>query len=357
MTLTHDDYTVAWICALSLESAAAKASLDEVHPRLSQPQSDSNAYTLGTINGHNVVIVCLPAGDYGTTPAATVVAQMRLTFPRLRFGLMVGIGGGVPSEQVDIRLGDIVVSTPTGIYGGVVEYDYGKTIQDGRLQRMSRLNKPPHQLLTAVADLRSDSIITGASIGTAVSRALQKDRNLSQTFSRPSNDWLFKPTYNHPVQNSDCSSCDYSELVNRAPRATGEPVIHYGLIASGNWVMKDAKTRDTLARELNILCFEMEAAGLMDQLPCLVIRGICDYCDSHKHKDWQPYAALTAAVFAKQLLSVVPLSAIPDSCSESTYFSNIIHKRQRNKTVGDGLLTRSKDPKGKTFLQVKIGIA
>lgn len=76
--------------------------------------------------------------------------------------------------------------------------------------------------------------------------------------------------------------------------------------------MKDAKRRDLIAQAMDILCSEMEAAGLMDQLPCLVIRGICDYCDSHKHKQWQGYAALTAAAYTKTLLSVVPLAAIQE---------------------------------------------
>ena len=56
--------------------------------------------------------------------------------------------------------------------------------------------------------------------------------------------------------------------------------------------MKHGRTRDRPAKEYGILYFEMEAAGLMDQLPCLVIRGVC-YCDSHKNKQWQGYAALT----------------------------------------------------------------
>jgi hypothetical protein len=49
----------------------------------------------------------------------------------------------------------------------------------------------------------------------------------------------------------------------------------------------------------------MEAAGLMISFPCLVIRGICDYADSHKNKTWQPYAAGTAAAYAKEMLSVI----------------------------------------------------
>ena len=85
-----------------------------------------------------------------------------------------------------------------------------------------------------------------------------------------------------------------------------DPFIHYGLIASGDQVMRHGATRERLRKELNVLCFEMEAAGLMDDFPCLVVRGICDYADSHKNKRWQGYAAATAAAYAKELLSVIP---------------------------------------------------
>lgn len=93
--------------------------------------------------------------------------------------------------------------------------------------------------------------------------------------------------------------------IQRPPRSNNHPVVHYGLIASGNQVMKHAPTRDALAKELGVLCFEMEASGLMDNFPCLVIRGICDYADSHKNKQWQKYAAATAAACAKELLCLV----------------------------------------------------
>jgi hypothetical protein len=67
MMLSHEDYTVGWVCALPLEMTAAKGMLDETHSNLSQPTTDDNAYTLGKISGHNVVIACLPSGVYGTT--------------------------------------------------------------------------------------------------------------------------------------------------------------------------------------------------------------------------------------------------------------------------------------------------
>ncbi|KAN0087046.1 hypothetical protein V8E54_000734 [Elaphomyces granulatus] len=311
--MTHEDYTVAWICALPLETAAAKAMLDKTHLQLPQSATDDNAYMLGEISGHNIVIACLPSGVYGTISAATVAANMRNTFPSIRFGLMVGIGGGVPSTNNDIRLGDVVVSKPTGVLGGVVQYDYGKTVASGVFQQTGMMNQPPQVLLNAIARLHADEILgNNQSIVEVISNALNmnvqaKSRSL---FSRPADDHdrLFNPAYNHPPSEDTCINCDQRELIHRHPRTSDEPQIHYGLIASGNQVMKHGGTRDRLGKEYGMLCFEMEAAGLMNQLPCLVIRGICDYSDSHKNKHWQGYAALAAAAYARILLSVVSVN-------------------------------------------------
>jgi nucleoside phosphorylase len=107
--LRRDDYTVGWVCALPVELAAAQEMLDEEHPDFERDpdDNDENLYALGSIGGHNVVIVCLPAGRIGNNPAAVVATQMRATFKGLRFGLLVGIGGGVPSAEADIQLGDV----------------------------------------------------------------------------------------------------------------------------------------------------------------------------------------------------------------------------------------------------------
>ncbi|THD00199.1 hypothetical protein EYZ11_000390 [Aspergillus tanneri] len=306
MPFTRHDYRVAWICALPLEMAAAKAILDEVHPPLAQPESDHNTYVLGSVGGHNVVVACLPDGVYGTISAAVVVSHLMSTYRNVRFGLMVGIGGGVPSDNVDIRLGDIVVSKPTDTSSGVVQYDYGKTLHNGQFYRTGSLNKPPSILLKAIAKMKSDYIIGQNLLSDIMSSTLQKEEVRNQ-FQRPLNDQLFQSTYNHISDSSNCSACDQNQLVDRPERTTETPHIHYGLIASGDQVMKDAKTRDLIAQDLDILCFEMEAAGIMDEIPSLVIRGVCDYCDSHKHKEWQAYAALVAAAYAKALLLQVPL--------------------------------------------------
>ncbi|RYP68603.1 hypothetical protein DL771_006575 [Monosporascus sp. 5C6A] len=298
--LSHVDYTVGWICALPLEMAAAVAMLDETHDgNTLKTHNDINTYTLGRIGLHNVVIACLPTNGYGTNNAAAVAAHMSASFPCLRIRLMVGIGGGVPGE-LDIRLGDVVVGN------AVVQYDLGKTIQDGRFQRTSNLQSPPHNLMTAVAKLQSNHISVPSKMSAILSEMLERHPPMSNYTDRSLlEDYLFDNSYDHNEQFTSCRNCDRSKLLERPNRVNKEPKIYYGVIASANRVMKHGKTRDQIAQEFNVLCFEMEAAGLMGHFPCLVIRGICDYSDSHKNKQWQGYAAATAAAYAKELLSVI----------------------------------------------------
>ncbi|KAL3456123.1 hypothetical protein BJX64DRAFT_271188 [Aspergillus heterothallicus] len=321
--LPRDAYTVGWICALPLELAAAKLMIDELHKSLdSQPNSDDNIYTLGRIGRHNVVFLCLEHGVYGTTSAATAVANMKSTFANVKFGLMVGIGGGAPT-MIDVRLGDVVVSKPVGTFGGVVQYDFGKTLANGLFERIGSLAKPPPILLKAISELDSDPLTTMKEVRESIEGALGKVGGTQQAsrFQRPRQDWLFKSSYEHESDRSECSNCDQSQLVKRSERPKSEVMVHYGLIASGNQVIKDSETRDKLTRDLGVICFEMEAAGIMDQCPSLVIRGICDYCDSHKNKQWQGYAAVAAAAYAKKVLRVIPVAESHELHRQGTDFT------------------------------------
>ncbi|KAK1841976.1 hypothetical protein CCHR01_15389 [Colletotrichum chrysophilum] len=279
-------YTVGWICALPLEMAAAELMLDEIYETIQfdQDKNDHNSYTLGRMKSHKVVIACLPSGDIGTTPAATVANDMLRTFKSIRFALLVGIGGGAPFSGQDIRLGDIVVSKPTGTSGGVIQYDRGKKRPNGEFERTGTLLE---LLREAVGKIQDETI-----------------RKKYSHQGEP-NDLLFEAKYEHVETGSHCDGCDISQTVQRKNRKDTTPVVHYGNIASGNQIMRDSATRDQLSKELGVLCFETEAAGLMQNFPCLVIRGICDYSDSHKNKIWQHYAAATAAAYAKDLLSIV----------------------------------------------------
>jgi nucleoside phosphorylase len=309
-------YTVGWICAITAEYVAAQAFLDEHHagPE-SLPPQNKNDYTLGRMGRHNVVICVLPLGEYGISSAARVAEDMSHSFPNVRIGLMVGIGGGAPSPQNDIRLGDVVVGIPHNGRSGVIQYDFGKMIQGQGFCPTGFLNQPPTLLRAAVNGLQAQYEMEGHQLEESIRHAFEKKPRLRKKYQRPNleSDRLYRSHIVHPPEGrSDCKMVcgdDLAALVSRHPRSGDEdnPAIHYGLIASANQLMKDAIIRDIFAAEMDVLCFEMEAAGLMNHFPCLVIRGICDYSDSHKNKEWQGYAAMVAAAYAKDLLCrIVP---------------------------------------------------
>jgi nucleoside phosphorylase len=311
--LKYEDYTVAWICALPFEATAAMFMLDELHDgEFPWRSGQESIYTAGSLNGHNVVIACLPKGEYAIGAAARVVGQLRLCFPNLTFGLMVGIGAGVPGPEHDIRLGDVVVGSPEDSSGGCVGYDLGKETIDG-FKLKGWLNATDPVLRSAIASIESRAGHHG-DVFVQYLEVFRGGDYRGRKFLHPGteNDLLY-----HAVRTN--------ELVKRPVRDLHAPVVHYGLSASGNKVVKHATLRDELRDRHNIICFEMEAAGLMNTLPVAVIRGISDYADSHKNDIWQPYAAATAAAYAKGLLKVI----CPGSVGQSSFSLQTIAPTKR----------------------------
>lgn len=326
---SNGKYTVGWICAITTEYVAAQAFLEEKHEGPEHVSTnDNNDYTLGKIGQHNVVIAVLPHGEYGTSSAASVARDMLHTFPNVRIGLMVGVGGGAPSSRHDIRLGDVVVGVSANGMGGVFQYDFGKAMQGQEFLEIGFLNQPPPVLRTAVSGLMAQYEFEGHQLEEAVSNALDKKPRLRKKYERPkvTDDRLYGSQVVHPPNDEvGCAAAcgdDPSRLIERPERSKDDddPVVHYGLIASANTLMKDALIRDVLIAKKDILCFEMEAAGLMNHFPCLIIRGICDYSDSHKNKKWQGYAAMAAAAYAKDLLSRIA----PDRVEAEKKIVNIL---------------------------------
>ncbi|KAH8802549.1 nucleoside phosphorylase domain-containing protein [Xylogone sp. PMI_703] len=282
--MKHEDYLLGWICALPLELSAAESMLDEQHQDLPIRQFDQNIYSLGSIGVHNVVIACLPAGVTGTTSAAKVATDMIRNFTKLRSVLMIGIGGGVPSEKHDIRLGDVVVGMPTGEYGGVIQFDFGRATADGTFSRVGVLSKPPGVLLSTLASLRARHEREHPQLIKYISDAMPR----TSRFAYPGmqNDSLYEANYDHKSGERTCSRCDSSRLILREARSFEHPKIHYGLIASGNRVTKSGAMREKF-KDQGVLCTEMEAAGLMD--------------------------TLTAAAYAKELVNALPTAIVRSS--------------------------------------------
>jgi nucleoside phosphorylase len=280
--------------------------LDEEHERLPQPSGDTNVYNLGSINNHNVVIVGLP--QTGNCTAATVVNQMRRTFPNLKYGLLVGIGGGVPVKTNCgmIRLGHVVVSEPSGTHSGAIQYDHGKA-NAGYFERTGCLAPPPPELLNATRELSISRQLMDIDPVSENVKRIRTSRRTLRRFKSPgaANDYLYLADYKHKQKGASCEDggCDKNQRIRRPIDEEDDlfVVVHRGTIATGGKVIKDAKRRDALAKSYRVLCFETEAAGALNDFPCMVIRGISDYCDSHKNDEWQGYAAAVAAAYARQL--------------------------------------------------------
>ncbi|KAK6501959.1 hypothetical protein TWF481_009777 [Arthrobotrys musiformis] len=303
--LACEDYRVGILCALPKELLAVRLLFDSRHTNPLYPSGDTNHYAWGSIHQHNVVTTALPSGEYGTSAATDVLTHMKRSFPRLEICLLVGIAGGVPSQKNKIRLGDIVISEPKGNQPGVIQHDFVKTLENGKVERIGYLQPPPRFIRTAMSALKSDPGETCCPLRQYLDKIASRN-----------------PKYKYPGQHKDplLTPEPANEGPSRViPEASSScslhhkhhPEIHYGLIASGNQVMKDRKARDALKSEFDVLCFEMEAAGIMNACNCLVIRGICDYSDAGKNDVWQEYAAATAAAYAKLLLSYtrIPISS------------------------------------------------
>jgi nucleoside phosphorylase len=279
--------------------------LDEKHEGVFPARhGDDNDYIAGSIGGHNVVIVGLPKKSTGTVSAASLASQMRQSFPNLRYSLMVGIGAGVPGQNLkpDIRLGDVVVGTPgddSDDAQGVIGYEFGKETMDGFVKKGWLYPTDP-RLRNAFVTIQTEAEFNRSHSFLQYLNAFRTRPN-EQKFLHPGveNDQLYEAE-----KSKDPADGTY-KLIVREPRDSQDPVVHYGLIASGNKLIKNSKLRDELRDKYKVICFEMEAAGLMNTLPVAVIRGVSDYADSHKNDMWHPYAAATAAAYAKGLLYVI----------------------------------------------------
>jgi nucleoside phosphorylase len=311
-------FTIGWICPLPLEKEAARLVLDKEYPQ-EEVQYQNAFYLGGQVGNHKIVIGV--QRRIGLTGAAILAEKMRAGFPNIKYFLLVGIAGGVPrygpvGAVSEIVLGDVVVSSPRSNHGGVVQYDKGAWEGQGRLNFRGHMSGVPGDLMAAVNNFRAEgsSKTNIAEVLKQMRLKLDDERQHQYNDPGPGRDRLFQDTYEHQgTELDDCRECcdaDYVDLRfdrgSGATRFVDKPSVHFGNIASSNQLQISAAERNRVQQEHDVICFEMEAAGVMDEYPCVVVRGICDYADSHKNKGWQNYAAATAAAYAKGLLDMIP---------------------------------------------------
>jgi nucleoside phosphorylase len=344
----RDGFEIAIFCALPVERDAVEALLDEEYETdgfsYGKAVGDRNAYTTGRLGNQHVVLAYMPG--MGTIRAAAVAANLCSSFEEIKVGIVVGICGGVPTtaDGGEIVLGDVIIST------SVIQIDFGRQYPN----KFIRKKEVEDTLGRANPDIRS---FIGKMSGYLVQRRLKDKTSLfsaqicakegfcKSAYPGPGHDILYPAEYRHKHQIpgscicDDCknqdddicesalrSSCEelgcdntLSKKRSRIQRAMGfapggnpmmaadiqeaqKPSIHFGRMACSNQVMKSGQHRDRIAAEEGVIGFEMESAGTWDFIPTIVIKSVCDYADTHKNKQWQEYAAATAAACTKAML-------------------------------------------------------
>jgi len=350
----REDFEIAIICALPLEFSAVSLVfdqfLDKQGDRYGKAAGDTNSYRTGRIGKYNVVLALLP--HMGKSNAAVAITSLRSSYTRLRLALLVGICGGVPrtGSGDEILLGDVIISRT------VVQYDFGRQYPDRFVRKETlddNLAKPNKDIRSLLALLEDSFVKEDLEERTAIfldklqetdsqsaaRNASRRKRQAKYGYPGAAEDKLFQPNYRHkhhilptctickqchersdPVcdeaRDASCDDlgCDERFLVSREglaekrgleqdnDKAAQAPAIFIGRVASGDMVMKSGEDRDRIAEKEGVIAFEMEGAGVWEEVPCLVVKGVCDYSDCHKNKKWQNFAAATAASATKAIL-------------------------------------------------------
>ena len=327
----RSEFGIAIICALPLEADPIEALFDETYDRFGElygkESRDQNTYITGRIGNHNVVLCIMPG--IGRSPAASVASSLRLSFTGVQLALVVGICGATPytPDEQQIFLGDVIISD------SVIQYDLGRQYPGGfqrKTEVTDTLGRPSQEIRALLKSLESKRSVKEFSNRT--SQNLDILQKCDQDWRFPvSDDILFESSFAHkhrtrdPSRMCDCFDevnteaictvasktpcailgCDNYQLIRRRNNAEDRAIsIHIGKIASADTVMKSGVKRDQIVQLEEVLGFEMEGAGVWDNISCIIIKGVCDYADSHKSKEWQHYAAAAGASAAKSFLSI-----------------------------------------------------
>ncbi|KAF7515786.1 hypothetical protein PCG10_002913 [Penicillium crustosum] len=337
---SRDEFAIAIICALTLEAEAVEELFDETYDRFGalykkQP-GDDNAYINGRVGDHNVVLCYMPGMGKGN--AASVASSMKISYKRIQVALVVGICGGAPFPLSgrEIFLGDVIISD------AVIEYDFGRQYAGGFERKTGvkdTLGRPNREIRSKLAGLKAKRSLID--LQAKMLRHMQAIQKSQPDWHHPSSadDVLFEASYQHKhhditaspkcccfaatpdeickeALDTSCThlGCDKDHIRRRRHGTENyNPVIHIGTVASADTVMKSGEHRDRLIKSEHVIGFEMEGAGIWDNISCIIIKGVCDYADSHKNKEWQAYAAATGAATAKAFLEYWEPMVVEDS--------------------------------------------
>lgn len=387
----RDDFEIAIVCTRPFEYDAilriTDQHWDEIGDAYGRAIGDKNFYTTGSIADFDVVVLLLPGG--GKANAAGAAASLRSSYPRLSLVLLTGICGGVPNTTSgdEILLGDVIVSK------AVVQYDLGYQYPDRFVEKdtiETSLGKPTKNIGSLIAlfetEFKRERLESRAAElleiiqGNHQSNDLQSNRwrKISYAYPGTVRDKLFDNNYRHKhhspsaclcmncysnadptcddTRNRDCHElcCDDAFLVKRERHGEKKrweldnqfklaqaPAIFVGRVGSGDRVVRSSEERDRISRQKGVIAFEMEGAGLWDELPCIIIKGVCNYADGHQDGMWQYFAAASAAAVTRGLIE----QYIKTDKVASIQLSHLLRKKEHQECLANLRVTDPRNDK------------
>lgn len=412
---SRDEFEIAIVCTRALEYDAVCLLLDGFWDIDGDPfgraRGDLNTYTTGYMGRYNIVVVLLC--NSGKATAAGTAASLRSSYPCIKLLLLTGICEGVPDANgEELLLGDVVISET------VIQYDFNSPFNHTLKRRNTledRQGRANNNIRNFIANFKTEMglrrLVEKATlhleqIQSLVSEAKYRQRHKGATYMYPGfeTDILFESTHCHRHYNSSqCVCADYNpeedlhavcdEARNLDCEQTGcglgtlkhrdrlhqksllekggnlkaaqIPSIFFGRFGSGDMAFNSGVHRDSLAKTHGIIAFEMEGAGIWDELPCIIVKGVSDYGDGHKTRkwaEWQNFAAATSASVARALIERYPQT---DKSPVTELKADQVHSQlQENRTCLDALFItnpeddkqRIEDTKGGLLLDAYIWI-
>ncbi|KAL8368320.1 hypothetical protein RB599_003983 [Gaeumannomyces hyphopodioides] len=358
------DFRIAIVCSSPLEFDAVSLLFTEMYDsaELGQASGNDNTCVTGRLGGHDVVLVVAPLRERITS------------FPNVGLALLVGICGAPPQVQEkdvlaqshedddddsgvrDIFLGDVVVGT------SVTNSDLGIPYTGGWGDDLERANKDIHGLVAHfkgrhnLESLRSEAVRNLRCLHLASAR-----EGLWVNYGPPPDDTdkAFPAKYAHTHRKTVCSACEAKRFCPGVSNMTCEeagcrrpmrsrkkqrpvsafPNIIMGKVACGNATIQSALHRDHIARTSHAIAFGYGEASGWDNVPCILIKGVCDYADNHNNKTWRKFAAATAASVAVAILHYYDIAvdemARKVTCTEGEH--PVSHEEATDQTLIDRL--------------------
>ncbi|KAF7136839.1 hypothetical protein CNMCM5793_006409 [Aspergillus hiratsukae] len=270
------DYHVGWICSSTKEYLAALSVMDESHDDRQRP-----CYKLGRIEEHNIVINKAWAGPRSDFRAVEVAADMKYSFPWIRFILTVGIANSNPNSKEKVKPGDIVIGT-------------------------NILSCPDDSAATALANRKRSPTRTLVHAGITGVMLRIEERQVEWDLI----DEIIENMKKGPIglsRRPEYPDLSRGHRPNKTPAQS--PTVRLGLVDSFQGTMQTTQVGSDIGGQDSILCFDMGTADMLAAgIDCLAICGISDFAqaeDRNAQHDYTDLAAAAAAVCARELLTCI----------------------------------------------------